>query len=212
MRWYDDDALKEFVKQCASAGGERGITIGDVVVSGAVSSLNAYLAASLAKEDAQLASAFERLEWVRSVKARAYMFEQDQTHRLPVEGRDRRQPLTPTRVSEDQLPLFEDERPPVTTIPMPSLSPDQEYMESVWIPRLLWALMHAERSGRAGLTSADIDRTLTHHAGLNVHATNIARAFRELELKTPLWESRVKRYWLTDAGRHAFKAAFSEFD
>lgn len=211
MRWYDEEALKAFVKQCASAAGERGVMIGDVVASGAVSSFDAYLAASLAKEDAQLASVFERYEWVRSVKARAYMFEHDQTQPLAIDNGARKVSIVaPTRASEDQLNLFVEERPRTTTIPMPSLAPDQEYMDSVWIPRILWALMHAERSGCAGLTAADVDRTLTQHAGLNVHATNVARAFRELELKSPLWECRSKRYWLTEAGRHAFAAAFVE--
>jgi hypothetical protein len=214
MRWYDEDALKAFVKKCASAGGERGITIGDVVASGAVSSFDAYLAASPRKEDAQLASAFDRLEWVRSVKARAYMFQHAHAEQSVLEAGERRAaaaPPVPTRASEDQLLLFESERPRTTTMPMPSLSLDQDYMDSVWVPRILWALMHAERCGRAGLTAAEIDRTLSDHAGINVHATNVARAFRDLKLTTELWECQRKRYWLTDAGRHAFAAAFSEF-
>jgi hypothetical protein len=211
MRWYDEEPLRAFVKQCASAGGNRGVTIGDIVASGAVSSFDAYLAASLAKEDAQLASAFDNFEWVRSVKARAYMFTHDRSQPSSIESGERNPPAAPTRASEDQLSLFVEERPCTTTIPMPALAPDQEYMDSVWIPRILWALTLAERSGGTALTAADIDRILSEHAGLNVHAPNVARAFRNLKLKLGLWECRGKRYRLTDAGRHAFTAAFSEF-
>jgi len=213
MRWYDEDALNAFAKQCAAAGNDRGVTIGDVVASGAVASLDAYLAASLVKEDSQLATAYDRVEWARSVRSRAYMFEHELSPLVDVEDEEH-EPLgaPPSRPSEEQLDLFPNDLPCTTTeVPMPSVSLDQEYMDSVWVPRILWALMHAERSNRGGLTATEIDRTLIEHAGLNVHAPNVARAFRDLELSMKLWECKGRRYRLTDAGRRAFAAAFNEF-
>jgi hypothetical protein len=212
MRWYDKEALASFVKQCSDAGGERGVTIGDVVTSGAVSSFDAYLAASLAKEDAQLASTFDRLEWVRVVRSRAFMFEHEvSTARSGDQSEAKRSP-PPTRASEQQLDLFpsQDAR---TTVPMPSLAIDQKYMGSVWIPRILWALMHAERTNTEAPTAAEIDRTLSQHAGINIHGTNVARAFREMKgTVDDLWLCKGRRYWLTDAGRRAFAAAFYDLD
>lgn len=212
MRWYDEDALKAFAKQCVAAGGDRGVTIGDVVASGAVGGLDAYLAASLAREDSHLAAAFDRVEWVRSVKSRAYPFERDLSPLSAVYD-EQHEPSSgpPSRPSDDQLDLFPGEIPCRTTdVPMPSLSLDQEYMGSVWVPRILWALMHAERTKRGGLTASEIDRTLCNHAGLSVHATNVARAFRDLELSMKFWECKGRRYRLTDVGRRAFAAAFHE--
>ncbi len=212
MRWYDEESLKAFVKQCIAASGKRGVTIGDVVASGAVSTLDAYLAASLSKEDAQLATAFSSHEWVRSVRSGAYIFEHDGVQPPPAEDQPRRLNPVPTRVSEKQLSIFAEDVPPTTGIPMPALDPDHKYMGSVWIPRILWALTHAERTKRGGLSAADIDRTLSEHAGVNKHGTNVARAFRDMKGHVDhLWVCQGKRYTLTDAGRHAFLAAFSDF-
>jgi hypothetical protein len=85
-------------------------------------------------------------------------------------------------------------------------------MGSVWIPRILWALMHAERTQSGPLTAADIDRRLTEHAAINVHAPNVARAFRELKGKYELWVCKGRRYTLTDPGRRTFAAIFHEFE
>jgi hypothetical protein len=211
MRWYDEESLKTFIKQCTEASGQRGVTLGDVVASGAVSTLDAYLATSLAKEDAQLATAFTSHEWVRAVRSRAYIFEHDGVIASPADENPKRSAPPPTRISEQQLSMFEDDVPPRTEIPMPSLDPDHEYMGSVWIPRILWALIQAERAKHGPLTAAEIDRTLSEHAGLNVHGTNVARAFREMKGHVDqLWSCQGRRYTLTDAGRHAFQAAFSD--
>lgn len=213
MRWYDDDALKAFVKQCAEAAGQSGVTVGDVVASGAVSTLDAYLASSLAKEDAMLASAFERHDWVRTVRSRSYMFERDiSPPAVASENKPKFSAPPPTRVPDDQLSLFAEDRPRTTSVPMPSLGLDQQYQGSVWIPRIVWALMHAERMQTGALTAADIDRTLSEHAGVNVHGTNVARAFRELKGKCDLWVCKGRRYSLTDPGRRAFTAIFHEFE
>jgi hypothetical protein len=214
MRWYDEDSLKTFVKQCNDASGWRGVTIGDVVTSGAVSTFDAYLSTSLAKEDAQLATAFSSHEWVRSVRSRAYIFEHDGIQQRGFDEQTQRQaPPPPTRASENQMVLFAASVPQTTSIPMPSLSLEDEYMGSVWIPRILWALIHAERTKSGPLTAAEIDRTLAEHAGINVHGTNVARAFRDMKgTVDQLWVCQGKRYALTDAGRHAFHAAFREFD
>lgn len=108
--------------------------------------------------------------------------------------------------------MFAAEVPQRTEVPMPSLAPDHEYMGTVWIPRILWALIHAELTKRGALTAAEIDRTLSEHAGINVHDTNVARAFRDIKGTVDhLWVCQGKRYTLTDAGRHAFHAAFSDF-
>lgn len=210
MRWYDEESLKTFVKQCKDAGGKRGVTLGDVVASGAVSTLDAYLATSLTKEDSQLATAFSSHEWVRAVRSRAYLFEHSI---LPPSSDDQivGEAAAPTRHSDAQLPMFEEATPSKQSIRMPSLSPDHEYMGSVWIPRILWALIHAERSRRGPLSAADIDRTLSEFAGLNVHGPNVARAFRDMKgHANQLWLCQGRRYTLTDAGQHAFQAAFGD--
>jgi len=213
MRWYDEEALNHFVTQCSDASGARGVTIGDVVLSGAVSSLDAYLAAALANEDAQLASAFDRLEWVRSVRSRAFMFEHEVSDPRASDAEEpKRLSPAPTRNPELQMVLFPSEEPRKTAVPMPSLAIDQKFRGSVWIPRILWALMHAEQTNTEALTAAEIDRTLSEHAGINIHGTNVARAFRDLkDTGDALWVCQGRRYSLTDAGRRAFCAVFHDF-
>lgn len=74
------------------------------------------------------------------------------------------------------------------------------------LARVLWALDAAERAGsELGITAADASALLSLAAGLEVFATNIARACRDetelIEEGTP--DRRSKRYLLTAAGRAA---------
>lgn len=74
------------------------------------------------------------------------------------------------------------------------------------LARVLWALDAAQRAGsELGLTAADASALLSMAAGLEVFATNIARACRD---ETDLIaeseaDGRSKRYKLTAAGRAA---------
>lgn len=74
------------------------------------------------------------------------------------------------------------------------------------LARVLWALGAAEKAGsELGLTAADASALLSMAAGLDVFATNIARACRDeselIEESSP--DGRSKRYKLTTAGRAA---------
>lgn len=74
------------------------------------------------------------------------------------------------------------------------------------LARVLWALGAAEKAGsELGLTAADASALLSMAAGLDVFATNIARACRDeselIEESSP--DGRSKRYKLTAAGRAA---------
>ena len=74
------------------------------------------------------------------------------------------------------------------------------------LARVLWALWAAEQAGsELGLTAADASALLSLAAGLEVFATNIARACRDettlIAESSP--DGRSKRYTLTAAGREA---------
>lgn len=74
------------------------------------------------------------------------------------------------------------------------------------LARVLWALGASERAGsELGLTAADASALLSLATGLEVFATNIARACRDetdlIEESAP--DGRSKRYKLTAAGRAA---------
>ncbi len=74
------------------------------------------------------------------------------------------------------------------------------------LARVLWALWAAEQAGsELGLTAADASALLSQAAGLEVFATNIARACRDegalIAESSP--DGRSKRYTLTAAGREA---------
>ena len=74
--------------------------------------------------------------------------------------------------------------------------------------RVLWALAAAEDTGaKQGLTAADASALLSLAAGLEVFATNVARAFRDEDVlfEETVPDGRSKRYKLTDAGRARLK-------
>ena len=72
------------------------------------------------------------------------------------------------------------------------------------VARVLWAVAAAESAGsEQGLTAADTSALLSMATGLEVFATNVARAFRDesdLFVETSP-DGRSKRYTLTAAGR-----------
>lgn len=74
------------------------------------------------------------------------------------------------------------------------------------LARVLWALLAADRAGsELGLTAADASALLHLGAGMEVYATNVARACRDetdlIEESVP--DGRSKRYKLTTAGKSA---------
>jgi hypothetical protein len=72
------------------------------------------------------------------------------------------------------------------------------------LARVLWAVACAEDAGsEQGLTAADASALLSTAAGVEVFATNVARAFRDepVLFAETAPDGRSKRYRLTDAGR-----------
>lgn len=223
MRWYSESALLEFAERSIHAGGANGVTIGDIAVSGALQVLDAYLAESVAKEDSMLSEAISRTEWARAVLARSALLASpargpqppatDTTRRLPQQAASpANRPRTKAKPEADQLGLF----PAAPLAPgsspavaMPPIARDSDYLGSTFLARILWALTLAEREQMRPLSATDISRVLDTYGGIDIPATNVARAFRELPVKRRVyWKCDGQRYVLTDAGRLAFAAAF----
>lgn len=89
---------------------------------------------------------------------------------------------------------------------LPPLSADARYADTVWIPRILWALAWADEQSMGPQTAADLARILGREAGLKVAPNNVARAFRDYaaDKRTKgLWTATGKTYAITDAGKKA---------
>lgn len=93
----------------------------------------------------------------------------------------------------------------------PPLGRRVKIFNSVWVPRLLWALewirLHEEA---APANAAKLAKVLTEHGGTRVPGTNVARAFREfgLTLRDRAWieEPSALHYRITLAGSEALRA------
>ncbi len=86
----------------------------------------------------------------------------------------------------------------------PVISVDADLDGKKTLARVLWAMIAADDAGvEGGLTAADASALLSTVAGVEVFATNVARAFRDeaelFEETSP--DGRSKRYTVTDAGR-----------
>ena len=83
---------------------------------------------------------------------------------------------------------------------------DSAYEGKRVLARVLWALDAADRAGsELGLTAADASALLHLAGGMEVFATNVARACRDEDalIAESAPDGRSKRYKLTDQGREA---------
>jgi hypothetical protein len=212
MRWYSEKDLNQFVSQCNEASGVDGLSLADVIEARACSTLDAYLARTVAEEDANLAESYQKMPWVREVCASATL--------IDAAPHDHHQSgaLVHHSISKGtsdaaslQTSLFEANTVP-TKIEMPTLPIDHASYGSVWYPRILWALTYVERACLPDPTAAEIDRVLQEQARISIHGPNVARAFRDLKkIKgQDFWSCKGRRYCLTNAGRFAFTATFPD--
>lgn len=97
--------------------------------------------------------------------------------------------------------------------PLPLLPRERTLRETVWIPRILWALEWGRRQGQPPSSAADVARVLTEHGGLVVSGHNAARAFRDLGKDgsgARLWVSAGGGYEITKAGTRALEALLAD--
>lgn len=87
---------------------------------------------------------------------------------------------------------------------LPPLDADARYADTVWIPRILWALAWSAEQSLGPQSAADLARILAREAGLKVAPNNVARAFRDFatdKRTKSLWKATGKSYEITDAGK-----------
>jgi hypothetical protein len=200
--WYDSDLSERFIKQAAQSGGDDGVSVGDIAESSAVPFFDAYVSSMLAKEDAHLAHSMDKQQWTSEVRARAAGLVPGQGEAPSVSSPSPAEPpITVSPESPEQLRIpfaGEPKRPELAT-----MRREREYKDTVWIPRILWALEWARQANLGAQTPADMARILTDYGQLDVPRNNVARAFRDLrddERCRGLWTGTSKRYGITEAG------------
>lgn len=219
-RWYDPEIAKTFIQQAQQAGDSAGVTIGDITVSPALGFFEAYLAASVGREDARLVSALQKQTWTVEVRSRSSAI--SPSDRKPSEpppserARSMPVPAEPERASPSQLNLPLPSPTRSSAVPsgtLPTLRREREYRGTVWIPRILWALEYARRNDLGAHSASDIARTLRRHGELDVPPNNVARAFRDLkgeEAVAGLWRVTAKRYEIEEPGSKLLQAMLDE--
>lgn len=221
--WYDRELAERFVYQATHAGGELGVTIGDIVESPALGFFETYLASAVVREDARLSDALGKHPWIAEVRARAAALGSGETSRTDppgASGRDGSVGAGSTRaveqVSSDQLllPLAAPGSSENTRAhPLATIRRDLAIRGSTWIPRILWALEWARTNDLGAQSPADVARILCTHGEIDVPGTNVARAFRELsgrEAIVGLWRYSGRRYVIESAGTLLLRALLDE--
>lgn len=87
---------------------------------------------------------------------------------------------------------------------LPPLSADARFADTVWIPRILWALAWSAEQNLGPQSAAELARILGREAGLTVAPNNVARAFRDFaaDKRTKgLWKATGKSYEITETGK-----------
>jgi hypothetical protein len=215
-RWYDSTATENFIQAASLAGGEVGPTVGDIVESRALDFFNAYLARSVALENAILAQAAEKQPWVGEVLSRSGGLLQDtaaipQPSELSPDFRGAKATIPEGGQTTFDFPALVDGNPSGPSLPR--IRPDTEYAGTVWLPRLLWALEWANRAGLGPRSASEIAAILREHGDVDVPGTNVARAFREFRENRGgegLWEGAGKRYSILPGGRSLLAALIKE--
>jgi hypothetical protein len=214
-RWYDDEFARRFIERAQAAGGEDGPTLGDIIVSKGVAIFDAYLAQMIAKEDLQLAPAMERTKWVAEVRSRSSRIlpdiETTKTEPAPLPEDVGLTPVAPT-VSQMNLALAGKNEP----IPesLARIRRDLEVQDTVWIPRILWALEWIRRNRRGPASATEIATVLKDEGNIDVPPNNVARAFRDFKATRRevglFWRVSGKRYEITDAGTRMILSLIAE--
>lgn len=121
----------------------------------------------------------------------------------PVAKRSPRQTKAAPKTARVKAPAKAPAKAPVD---LPRLTARSSLAGSVWVPRILWALVWSEAQGHGPRSPADLARVLAAEAGLKVAPNNVARAFRTFA-KDPavkgFWKATGKKYKITPAGRAA---------
>lgn len=83
------------------------------------------------------------------------------------------------------------------------LSAELSYQNTVWIPRILWAMEWSVRTKRGPATASELSKILNTHTTVKVQPNNVARAFRDLNGTAAvkgLWKISGKKYVISPAG------------
>jgi len=216
-RWYDEESAMLFVERARSAGGKDGPTIGDIVLSSGHSVFDAYLAQAMATEDALLSRTVSEKAWAAEVLARAAkIITAPPTSRLSAVTTQRftnggRRTRSKRGRDSSQLDLVA--APSSGSPDLPGLRPGVKYRNTVWIPRILWALEWSHRSGLGPLSASEIADILSNHGETGVPGPNVARAFRAAKDTgdgETLWSISGRRYTITSAGQKVILSLLSE--
>lgn len=221
--WYDRDLAESFVTQSNQAGGEQGVTVGDIAVSPALGFFETYLAGVLAREDARLSEAIEKQPWVGEVRARAASVsiaakpKSDPPVPVPPPSLTSAPSIPASEPSSEQLslalPVPPAPPPPALDTTLPTIHRDRAFRGTKWIPRILWALEWAKRTSLGAQSPADMARILEAHGEITVPHNNVARAFRELRDKdfvAGLWRGVAKRYVIEEGGSMLLRTLIEE--
>jgi GTPase SAR1 family protein len=219
--WYDGDLVDGFIKQSIQAGGEQGVTIGDIAASPALGFFESYLATAVAREDTRLSEAIEKHPWIGEVRARAAAV--SAAARLKSDPPAPPFSLTSALVIPPLAPSAERLPPVASQPPSPPLTPngsslptirrERSYHGTTWIPRILWALEWAKMNNLGPQTPADIARILKAYGEIDVPRNNVARAFRDLrgkEVVAGLWRGIAKRYVIDNGGSILLRTLLEE--
>ena len=217
--WYDRDLAESFIKQSMQAGGEHGVTVGDIAASPALGFFESYLASAVAREDARLSEAIEKHPWTGEVRARAAavsVAERRKSDPPPAQPSAQSAPAIPMpepSVEQLTLALPQPSAPAATSAALPTMRRDRAFHGTTWIPRILWALEWAKRSNLGPQTPADMARILKAHGEIDVPHNNVARAFRDLrgkEVAAGLWRGTAKRYVIEEGGSVLLRSLLEE--
>lgn len=210
--WYDRSLADTFVQQSCKAGGEQGVTVGDIAASSALGFFETYLVNAVAREDARLSEAVEKLPWLGEVRSRASSILVVAIQNEPTKPSPASRPAaSSTRLGarRSRLPVSSS----VLDATLPTIRRERSYHGTTWIPRILWALEWAKRNNLGPQTPADLARLLRVHGEIDVPHNNVARAFRELKGKdfiAGLWRGISKRYVIEEGGTILLQSLLDE--
>jgi plasmid stabilization system protein ParE len=225
--WYDHEAVQRFVSRAKSGGGRSGLSFGDIVETRAVDEFVAYLARQIQLEDTILNGDVRvQAHWRSEVLAHsaAILSNDAFAHKTNAEGsraelrRDGKTPSNgpPPRRKRgsrpsSQLDLLGENK--VRPEPLPRLQGTESLCDTVYVPRILWALEYAKILALGPQTAADLARLFSEHGGQMLQDTNVARAFRNVRQSHDakgLWQCRGRRYVITATGSARLRAMLSE--
>jgi hypothetical protein len=189
-RWYDQELANKFICQAAGAGTEEGTSLSDIVAANAVDIFEAYLGAARVREDRLLSESFSIQPWVQETLSRSNSWD------AVTSANEYPNPKEENSISA-QLSFDI----PTQVKALPRLPRTLTYHDTVWVPRILWALEYAAINKRYPLTAAQIAKILSEEGDMDIPNTNVARAFRDFKPDIAIYFSRQgKRYSITHEG------------